>query len=140
MRGETKITNLQWPYCPDSFRNLDNVKHHIHNNSCANNEHNQQPLRWGEIVRTNIPEIQEKMIIKKLTIKKEFLKELNCYSERITIENTQEGTKWKCAAEGRIYQTEDKQRIRNHLEMMHRRTNTGKVYCPYCDKKRISGT
>ena len=55
--------------------------------------------------------------------------------KRITITNTPQGINWKCEVDNCNYDTDEKDRIRNHLAQVHRKTKTGIVYCPYCEKK-----
>jgi len=114
------------------------MKHHILHNSCASDYH-KQPFRWDEIVRANIPEINGHNANKATDYKKGIFGKTELLFKRITIENTPAGTVWGCTDDGCTYRTEDKQSIRNHLAMMHRETNTGKVYCPYCEKNTHIG-
>ena len=46
---------------------------------------------------------------------------------------TQEGVNWRCASCN--YQTQNQGSLRNHLAVMRRHADTGKVICPYCGKK-----
>ena len=56
--------------------------------------------------------------------------------KRIAISNTPTGTHWKCEVDNCTYNTDEKEKIRNHLAQAHRKTKTGVVYCPYCNKKQ----
>ena len=54
---------------------------------------------------------------------------------RINITNQAEGVVWGCNLCTKT--TDAEQKLRNHLSAMRRKTNTGKVYCPYCEKENI---
>jgi len=82
----------------------------------------------------NIPEIKENKVDEENDNKKGIFEKTELLFKRITIGNTQAGIVWKCTAEGCTYSTGEKQRIRNHLASMRRKTNDGKVYLPYCEK------
>ena len=110
------------------------MKHHILHTSCANNHNVQQPLRWNEIVQANIPNTQNMNDNEINNREKSIFDKTELLFGRITITNTPAGTIWKCTADGCTYDTEGKQRIRNHLSKVHRVANTGSVNFPYCDK------
>ena len=93
--------------------------------------HKQQPLRWEEIVNKNTgePEIPINENEAKLSNKQGTFDRTEILFNRIRIENTQEGVKWACIEEGCEHATNEKQKIRNHMAMIQRKTNTGFVYC-----------
>lgn len=54
---------------------------------------------------------------------------------RIKVTNQAEWVVWECNMCAKT--TDAKQKIRNHLSAVHRKTNTGKLYFPYCEKENI---
>merc|ERR1712112_402086 len=99
--------------------------------SCANNKREQQPLRWNEIVEANKPNENNQGRDKN---NKSIFDKTEILFKRITISNTPAGANWKCEVGNCTYNTGEKEKIRNHLAQVHRKTNTGIVYCPYCGK------
>ena len=137
VHNETNITNLKCPYCPATFKNLENTKRHILYTSCANNQHKHQPLRWGEIANANTNDENENEEWATICAKSTFGR-TGLLFKRIAIMNTPSGTSWKCECDNCIYNTDEKDRIRNRIAPVRRETNTRIVYCPYCEKKHIS--
>ena len=125
----------EMPMMPRTPRNSAKTKRHILRKSCANNQHKQQPLRWGEIVQANIPSIKN---------------EINSYEKYFW-------GNWT-TAEANLHR---KHSCWYNLEMRSRQlhiwhwwqkkntqppcegapgANTGSIYCTYCEKRRTSET
>ena len=132
MHNETRTRKLICPFCPRTFHNIANLKQHILKGSCSNKTKNEK-VPWGDIVMHNRAQ-GETIDNNKTDRDRGMFGRMELLFGRIKVTNQAEGVVWECNICEKT--TDTKEKLRNHLSAIHRETNTGKVYCPYCKKEQ----
>ena len=113
MHNCAKMGARIFPYLPESFRNIPNIKHHMINNSFTNKQPGSTTVHWEDIVEHNRTleaphRTEEKNDHDRGTFERAKLR--FC---RIQVTGHAEGVSWECAS--RTYATDTDVKLRNRL-------------------------
>ena len=133
MHGETKTRKLICPYYPETFHNLANLKQHMLKRSCANKQNDTKEIPWEDIVQHNRKDNERPREEEKNDQERGNFERMEILFGRIGVSNQAEGVVWECNLRDKTADTKEK--LRNHLAVMHRKTKIGEVHCPYCEKE-----
>ena len=99
--------------------------------SCSNKQ-GDKLIPWDDIVRHN-PAQDDQPNENKNDYGRGTFGRMELLFGRIRVSDQAGGVVWECNICDKT--TEAKKKLRNHLTAMRRKTNTGEVYCPYCNKE-----